>query len=371
MTRGARRPIATLRARCPARNATVRAARRTTVRAGRRTTVWAAVCAAALTLSACATALSNPSPPATPAPGQRMTAYALPAHTLTGYWQDFTNGARPLRLADVPSAYNLVAVGFGTATGTPGQVAFNVGHDVSSGVRGYTNAEFINDINKLHARGQAVILSAGGADGTITVNDAAAAASFAGSVYSLMRTYGFDGVDVDFENGLNPAYMASALQQLAARAPGVIITLAPETPGVQSVSAPYFQLAVKIKSILTLVNTQYFNSGPVKGCNGKRYRQGTEDFLTAQACVLLRGGLSPAQVSLSLPASRAAGSGYVDPSVVNNALDCLAGGTNCGTFKPPAAYPAIRGAADWSVNWDAPNGYDFARTVAPHLGTLP
>ena len=38
----------------------------------------------------------------------------LPAHVLMGYWQDFTNGATPLTLADVPSSYNLVAVAFGT-----------------------------------------------------------------------------------------------------------------------------------------------------------------------------------------------------------------------------------------------------------------
>ena len=51
--------------------------------------------------------------------------------------------------------------------------------------------------------------------------------------------------------------------------------------------------------------------------------------------------------------------------------DCLAGGSHCGCFKPPSAYPAIRGAADWSVNWDAANGFGYASAIAPHLGTLP
>jgi chitinase len=45
--------------------------------------------------------------------------------------------------------------------------------------------------------------------------------------------------------------------------------------------------------------------------------------------------------------------------------------TNCGTFVPPAAYPAIRGVMTWSINWDAANGYNFADTVAPHLASLP
>src|SRR6202042_2729269 len=30
----------------------------------------------------------------------------LPAHVLMGYWQDFTNGAQPLTLAQVPTSYN-------------------------------------------------------------------------------------------------------------------------------------------------------------------------------------------------------------------------------------------------------------------------
>ena len=55
---------------------------------------------------------------------------------------------------------------------------------------------------------------------------------------------------------------------------------------------------------------------------------------------------------------------------MNNALDCLDKGTNCGSFKPSKAYPGIRGAMDWSINWDASNGYAFANTVAPHLSSL-
>ena len=331
-----------------------------------------ACAAAVLGLSACGTALSTANPPVTPSRGQRMTAAALPAHVLTGYWQDFTNGAKPVRLSAVPTTYNLVAVSFGTATGTAGQVAFSVGPDLARALGGYTKAQFTQDIQTLHSRGQEVVLSAGGADGTITVNDPTAAANFATSVYALMKEYGFDGVDVDLENGLNPDYMAMALQQLAAKAPGMIITLAPEITGVQSPSASYLQLALKIKPILTLVNTQYYDSGPVRGCNGKTYLPGTEDYLTAQACTLLEEGLSPDQVSLSLPASPAAATnGHVDPSVVTAALNCLADGTSCGTFKPPSAWSAIRGAADWSVNWDAANGYAFASAIAPHLGTLP
>jgi chitinase len=167
--------------------------------------------------------------------------------------------------------------------------------------------------------------------------------------------------------------MASALEQLSSMAgTGLIITLAPQTVDVQSTGNDYFQLALNIKSILTIMNTQYYNSGSMNGCDGNVYSESTENFLTALPCIQLEGGLNPSQVGLGLPASpSAAGSGYVSPSVVDNALDCLAAGTSCGSFQPPSTWPGIGGAMTWSINWDASGNYNFADTVGPHLSTLP
>jgi chitinase len=309
-------------------------------------------------------------PPATVPP----STGALPAHFLTGYWQNFDNGAAPLKLAAVPTAYDLVAVAFADATTTPGAVAFTLDPGLASAVGGYTDAQFKADIATLHSRGKKVIISVGGEKGAVSVGDATAAANFANSVYSLMTTYGFDGVDIDLENGLNPTYMASALRTLRSRAgSNLIITMAPQTIDMQSTGSPYFALALAVKDILTVVHTQYYNSGSMLGCDqNAAYSQATENFLTALACIQLQNGLRPDQVSLGLPAStRAAGGGYVAPSVINAALDCLARGTGCGTFKPPATYPGIRGAMTWSINWDVTNGNGFANTVKPHLATLP
>jgi chitinase len=298
---------------------------------------------------------------------------SLPAHLLMGYWQDFTNGATPLTLASVPASYNLIAVAFGTATTTPGQVAFSLDSGLSSALGGYPQQQFISDIATLHSRGQKVILSVGGANGTVSVSDATSASNFASSVDALIKQYGFDGVDIDLENGVNPTYMASALQQLEGDVgSSLIITLAPQTVDTQSTGNDYFQLALTIKSILTMINTQYYNSGSMNGCDGNVYSEATENFMTALACTELQGGLSASQVGLGLPASpSAAGSGYVSPSLVNSALDCLAARTNCGSFVPSSAHPGLRGVMTWSINWDASNGYNFANTVAPHLASLP
>jgi chitinase len=295
---------------------------------------------------------------------------SVPRHAVTGYWQNFNNGATVQRLSDVSAQYDIIAVAFADATSTPGAVSFTLD---SAGLGGYTVDQFKADIAAKHAAGKKVVVSVGGQNGTVSVSDSASATNFANSVYALMQTYGFDGVDIDLENGLNPTYMSQALRSLSAKAgSSLVITMAPQTIDMQSTSAGYFQTALNVKDILTVVNTQYYNSGSMLGCDGKVYSQGSVDFLTALACIQLEGGLSPSQVGLGLPASTsAAGSGYVSPTVVNNALDCLTKGTNCGSFKPSRTYPDLRGAMTWSTNWDAAAGGSWSGSVGPHVHALP
>ncbi|WP_329256499.1 chitinase [Streptomyces sp. NBC_01478] len=294
----------------------------------------------------------------------------VPKHAVTGYWQNFNNGATVQKLSAVSSQYDIIAVAFADATSTPGAVSFTLD---SSGLGGYTVDQFKADIVAKHAAGKKVIISIGGQNGTISVSDSTSATNFANSVYSLMQTYGFDGVDIDLENGINATYMTQALRSLSSKAgSSLVITMAPQTIDMQSTSNAYFQTALNIKDILTVVNMQYYNSGTMLGCDGKVYGQGTVDFLTALACIQLQGGLSPSQVGLGLPASTsAAGSGYVSPTIVNNALDCLAAGTNCGSFKPSKTYPDLRGAMTWSTNWDAAAGSSWSNSVGAHVHALP
>ncbi|NHI07484.1 Exochitinase 1 [Streptomyces sp. KO7888] len=294
----------------------------------------------------------------------------LPKHAVTGYWQNFNNGATVQKISDVPAAYDIIAVAFADATTTPGAVTFNLD---SAGLGGYTVDQFKADVRAKQAAGKKVIISVGGEKGTVSVNSASSATNFANSVYSVMQEYGFDGVDIDLENGLNPTYMTQALRALSAKAgPDMILTMAPQTIDMQSTQGGYFQTALNVKDILTVVNLQYYNSGTMLGCDGKVYAQGTVDFLTALACIQLEGGLAPSQVGLGLPAStRAAGGGYVSPSVVNAALDCLTKATNCGSFKPSKTYPDLRGAMTWSTNWDATAGNAWSSSVGAHVDAMP
>jgi chitinase len=303
--------------------------------------------------------------------GTNPPAGSLPAHVLTGYWQNFNNGATVQKISDVPAAYDLIAVAFADADASkPGGITFTLD---SAGLGGYTVAQFKADIAAKQAAGRKVILSVGGQNGTISVADSTAAANFASSALSVLREYGFDGIDIDLENGVNAQYMGQALHSLQSQfGSGLVITMAPQTIDMQSTSFEYFKLALAIKDILTIVNVQYYNSGSMNGCDGQVYSQGSVDFITAQACILLQGGLRPDQVGLGLPASsRAAGSGYVAPSVVNDALDCLTKGMACGNYKPSSPWPSLRGAMTWSTNWDASNGNQFATQVGGHVHSLP
>jgi chitinase len=295
-------------------------------------------------------------------------------HWVTGYWQDFDNGATDQTIADVNPAYNIIAVAFATAdSANDGGITFSLDPTLVSKLGGYTTAQFEADIAAKHAAGDKVVLSIGGQDGTISINSASAATAFADSAYALMQQYGFDGVDIDLENGLNPTYMTQALDQLAAKAgSGFILTMAPQTIDMLSASSDYLATALDVKNILTVVNTQYYNSGSMNGCDGGVYSEGTVDFITSLACTAIEAGLNPNQVGIGVPASAsAAGSGYVQPSVVEDALNCLAKGTDCGTYKPTTLWPTIGGVMTWSTAWDASNGNQFALNEGAFVHAMP
>ena len=332
------------------------------------------------------TATAKPAPTATPKPGSTPTPTtkptatpvsggngSLPKHELTGYWQNFNNGAKVLKIKDVPTTYSLIVVAFADSdANNPGGVTFAIDSGLASALGGYTDANFISDIQAVHAQGRKVIISVGGQNGNVSLGSASPNVSnFVNSMYGLITKYGFDGVDIDLESGINVPNLTSAIQQLQAKVGSkFILTMAPQTIDVQP-GGSYMPLITNLKSIITVVHTQYYNSGSMNGCNGSVVSQGSVDFITAQACYLLQT-LRPDQVAFGLPASPSgAGSGYVSPTIVNNALDCISKGTNCGSYHPSTTYPTIRGAMDWSINWDASASYAFANGVTGHFSSLP
>ncbi|WP_255308021.1 chitinase [Streptomyces marincola] len=318
----------------------------------------------------CAIALAGPAVTAGAADGPAEPApTAVPRHALTGYWHNFDNGSVVQRLGDVSDAYDIIAVSFAESTATPGEIDFTLDPVIGYG----SEQEFKDDIAAKQAEGVSVIISVGGQNGHVAVTDGASARAFADSTLALMHEYGFDGVDIDLEHGIDAEYMTQAMTAIHAGAgDGLVYTMAPQTLDMQHTGTEYFQLALNTRDFLTVVNMQYYNSGSMLGCDGQVYSSGTVDFLTALACIQLENGLAPSQVGLGVPASpNAAGSGYVPPPVVNAALDCLTRGTGCGSFVPDRTYPDLRGAMTWSVNWDAHSGHAWSSEVGPHVHGLP
>ncbi|MCI9079730.1 MAG: cellulose-binding protein [Lachnospiraceae bacterium] len=305
--------------------------------------------------------------------GSKDKQTGLSRHVITGYWQNFDNGAKCLKISDVPKEYNLIAVAFAEQCPIPGKVTFQLDETLCQRLGGYNKKQFIKDIKSARKKGQHVIISVGGENGTVSVTNAKEAKLFVNSIYKLMKEYGFDGVDIDLEHGINARYMAKALRMLSKKAgKSLVITIAPQTLDMQNKETEYFKLALKIKDILTIANTQYYNSGSMLGADGKVYSQGNADFLAALASIQLENGLRPDQIGIGVPASvKGAGSGYVPPSVVNKALNCLAKGKSTGSYKPKKKYKKLRGIMCWSVNWDADNGYKFLKKTAPVVASLP
>lgn len=286
---------------------------------------------------------------------------------LTGYWHNFDNGSTVIKVSDIPEAYNLVAIAFAdNLAGKPGGITFNL---ETEELNGYTVSEFKADIAAAQDQGRKVIISVGGEKGNVLINNPTAAKNFADTTYDLMQEYGFDGVDIDLEHGIDAKHISDALHQLSAKVgPELIIAMAPQTIDYQAVSMPYYKLTENIKDILTIVNMQYYNSGAMMGCNNQVYSQGSVDFLTSLACIQLEMGLRPDQVGLGLPAVPAgAGGGHQPLNNIVKAVDCLENGENCGNFVPETPYGPIGGVMTWSVNWDATNNYQFAQTMSQRL----
>lgn len=295
-------------------------------------------------------------------------------HILTGYWQNFVNGASKLKVRDIPDQYDIIVLAFAEMDpANPGGVTFNVDSALSAALGGYTSAELIADIQAKRAQGKKVIISIGGELGNINLNNPSPnVANFVNSMYGIMTQYGLDGLDIDLEHGMNVPNLTNAIRQLKQKVGNdFVLTMAPQTIDMQNPNTSYMQLYNNLKDMTTVINVQYYNSGCMLGRDGKCYSQGTVDFLTALSDLTLQW-VSPSQLGIGVPAtSSAAGGGYVSPTVVNNALNCLATGNSCGSYKPVAKYPDIRGAMTWSINWDATTNYALAKTVRPFLNTLP
>jgi chitinase len=328
------------------------------------------------------------------------------AHVLIGYWHDFNNGTTYIPLRQVSTAWNVVDVAFAGTAADYSTVSFVP----DSGLYA-SNAAFIADVQALHAQGQKVVMSIGGENGTVTLATTADEQAFATSVISTVNTFGFDGIDLDIENGFelnagdtsfqNPTTPAivnliTAVKTIcAAFGPGFILSMAPQVPNVQggitayaNIWGSYLPLIYGLSSQLTYLQIQYYNNGGNLALDGNTYTNGTADFTVAMTDMMLKGfpiagsasnvfpALSPQQMVPGVPAAAGAApsGGYIAPSPdLEEAFTYLATGKSFGgayTLKG-GPYPNIGGVMTWSINWDLYNGSVFVDAMRPFLNSLP
>ena len=304
---------------------------------------------------------------------------------LIGYWHNWNDSSAPyIPLDQIDSRYTIICVSFAVPTSASNMTMQFVPEGVSQ-------SAFISQIQALQNQGKKVVLSIGGATTSISLNNNSNRDAFINSMTAILNTYGFDGIDIDIEHGnsilasgtiANPTSvdcinLIYAINQIKTNYfsffnRNMMLTFAPETAYVQGgmsayggIWGGYLPLLNALRNDLNYVHVQLYNSGSVYGIDGNIYTQGTADFIVALTEALIQGfatsggqfqGLPANKVVVGLPAcSNAAGGGYVNPTVVEDALNYLLGvGPNPGAYilTQAGGYPNLGGMMTWSINWD-------------------
>lgn len=329
----------------------------------------------------------------------------LPKHILVGYWHNWqAQAAGFIRLKNIPARFDVVNVAFAGANGKA------VGSMSFTPCEATNGEQFRSDIAYLHSRGKKVVISVGGANGSVAIANEDAQQNFVESMTGIIREYGFDGIDInlerkvvldsgdtDFKNPTSPSVtnLIAAIQKIRANFNSdFIVSMAPETICVQGgyktyggIWGSYLPVIYALGDILTYVHVQHYNSGTMMALDGKAYSQGTADFHVAMAEMLLQGfpingntenvfpTLRPEQIAIGLPAlATAASDGYTAPQEIQKALNYLTKGKPFGgtyTLRKSSGYPTLRGVMTWSINWDATSYHQFSNSTRSYLDALP
>ncbi len=336
------------------------------------------------------------------ADSQRMIAY-VPG------WVD--NKVSPIATTP-PAASELAAAGYTNVV-----IAFGVFDTATPGAI-VTAFPLITPayIASLHSQGIKVSLSLGGAqvpDGAAnaTVNFHQVLSSttptlftqnFMQSISQLITQYGFDGIDIDIEQGFNDAstfgqptgdiaVLANIMNQLHAKYPNLLQSMAPQPPNVfvqqkndfGSIWGSYAALIMQTHADISWVGVQMYQNPSVRGLDGTIYsllNTQSPDASVAMAADLLNDWntktflpyiayLNPSQVVLGYLVAKQGGAGDGDPvypiATIKRALQCLRtatkGADSCDNYAPPKAIANFGGVFEWEANFDKNNGYAFAK----------
>jgi chitinase len=320
---------------------------------------------------------------------------------LVGYWHNWHTQATPfIPLKQVSSAFDAIHVAFAVADARhDGSLVFVPCEQINL-------SEFKSDVAHLQAWGKKVLISVGGANGSLAVNSLLAQQNFVDSLERIVSEYGFDGVDIDLEGTVclekgdrelkNPSsasivYLIEALRDLMHRFDSnFLLSLAPQVAQLQGgydrydgLQGAYLPVVEHLRDILNYVHVQHYNALPQKALDGQVYAANGADFHVAMAEMLLAGfpiemraenyfaALRPDQVSIGLPVNASiVKSGYAGTMDLEKILASLAGGKSFGgryVLRNPAGYAGFQHMMLWSINWDAVDGFVFSNAARAYL----
>lgn len=332
--------------------------------------------------------------PAFAIPAYAQSDQPLPEHAAIGYYLA-GNGGSNKTLREVDPRWNVINVSFIETRGnhyTP-YLALDL-PTVYPGTEEQQKQAFIKDIQFVQTRGQKVVISCGGQNGVVHFDNTDQRDIFLNGTKQIIRDYGFDGFDVDFEGSsiacmnsdrignlvtqqsINLLYILRNLKETFGE--GFIISMAPEYCYVQggAISIGSFGAFLPVmdacRDILTYIHPQYYNgyNGDFTWLQpsanaGSSFSQvySAEGYIRLSE-MLITGfvtmdkgtfqGLSPSQVAFGVPARNGAGNGAQSPSVYAQALTALL-----------EKYPTYRGIMTWSIGWDETGSNSFIHTIGP------
>ncbi|NUT32723.1 MAG: glycoside hydrolase family 18 [Hamadaea sp.] len=322
----------------------------------------------------------SPSPSTSPT-GSTCAVKSRPSgKVIQGYWENWdgaANGVHPgmgwIPITDSRIAahgYNVINAAFPVIR-SDGTALWEDGMD--AGVKVATPAQMC----QAKAAGATILLSIGGATAGIDLSSSTVADRFIATIVPILKTYNFDGIDIDIETGLtgsgNIGTLSASQANLIRIIDGVLaqmpsnfgLSMAPETAYVTGGSVVYGSIWGAYLPIikkyadngrLWWLNMQYYN-GSMYGCSGDSYSAGTVQGFVAQT-TCLNNGLVIQGTTIrvpydkqvpGLPAQSGAGGGYMAPSLVSQCWSSFSG--------------QLKGLMTWSINWDGSKGWTFGDNV--------
>ena len=187
-----------------------------------------------------------------------------PARVAATYSQLYADSTAP-PLSEVPGSINVVNLAF--AAGTPLALV---------GASPQGEEALLRDVRLLRAQGARVVLSIGGADGSV---DTSARQSFVDNVLAISERIPLDGIDWDIEQSaiVPDDIVAISAELVHRRGPHFAVTLAPNGSTIDA----YLPIARALaeRGLLTMISQQFYDA-PVSTADALRQvqRSGTPEY---------------------------------------------------------------------------------------------